>query len=126
MASFWSLWAMLMALLVCNCSLASVSNSQRSVKVSIISAAPASAPLVSPTQSPDNEPLFPTTPAKGRVAHSPSYSSLPTIPSSPSPPNPDLLGTPGTVFAFFPSEAPACYSYQLLYSVSCLTLPFIL
>ncbi|TKY61834.1 hypothetical protein E2542_SST11687 [Spatholobus suberectus] len=125
MASLWSFWAMLMALLACDCSLASASNSQQCVQVPTISAAPASAPLVSPTQSPDIEPLFPT-PVAGGVSHAPSYSSLPTIPSSPSPPNPDALGTPYTVLAFLPSEAPAFqYTYQPLYSISCLTLPVI-
>ncbi|KAL2345370.1 hypothetical protein Fmac_006655 [Flemingia macrophylla] len=64
MASFWSFWAMLLALLGYNCS---------SALVCIISAAPASAPLVSPTQSPDSEPVFPTTPAKGGFSHSPSF-----------------------------------------------------
>lgn len=126
MASFWSFLAMLMALLACSCSLAMASISQqRTMQVTSISAAPASAPLVSPTQSPDIEPLFPT-PGAGGVSHSPSYSSLPTIPSSQSPPNPnpEVLGTPGTVLDSLPSEAPAFhYTYQPLYSISCMTLP---
>lgn len=127
MASFWSFLAMLMALLACSCSLAMASISQqRTMQVTSISAAPASAPLVSPTQSPDIEPLFPT-PGAGGVSHSPSYSSLPTIPSSPSPPNPNVFGTPGTVLDSLPSEAPGFHytTYQPLYSISCLTLPVI-
>ncbi|KAL2660872.1 hypothetical protein GLYMA_03G209000v4 [Glycine max] len=76
MASFWSFLAMLMAMLACSCSLALASSSQQSMQVTSITAAPASAPLVSPTQSPDIEPLFPT-PGAGGVSHSPSYSSLP-------------------------------------------------
>ncbi|WVZ08745.1 hypothetical protein V8G54_022091 [Vigna mungo] len=128
MAPFWSIWAMLMTMLACNCSLAlaSSSSSQQSMQVSTISAAaPPSDPVVSPTQSPDTEPLFPT-PVAGGVSHSPSYSSLPTIPSSPSPPNPDVLGTPATALNLFPSEASAFqYTYQPLCSMSCFILPVI-
>nr|XP_007163055.1 hypothetical protein PHAVU_001G202300g [Phaseolus vulgaris]ESW35049.1 hypothetical protein PHAVU_001G202300g [Phaseolus vulgaris] len=127
MAPFWSIWATLVAMLACNRSLAlaSPSSQQQSVQVSTISAAPASDPLVSPTQSPETEPLFPT-PVAGGVSHSPSYSSLPTIPSNRSPPNPDVLGTPGTVLNLLPSEAPAFQNtYQPLYSMSCFILPVI-
>ncbi|QCD98180.1 hypothetical protein DEO72_LG6g2898 [Vigna unguiculata] len=109
---------LMMAMLACNCSLAlaSSSSSQQSMQVSTISAAaPESDPVVSPTQSPDTEPLFPT-PVAGGVSHSPSYSSLPTIPSSPSPPNPDA-----TVFNLLPSQASA---FQLC-SMSCFILPVI-
>ncbi|BAT86356.1 hypothetical protein LR48_Vigan03g289300 [Vigna angularis] len=121
MAPFWSIWAMLMAMLACNCSLASASSSSPTISA----AAAASDPVVSPTQSPDTEPLFPT-PVAGGVSHSPSYSSLPTIPSSPSPPNPDVLGTPGTALNLFPSEASAFqYTYQPLCSMSFFILPVI-
>ncbi|KAK7337389.1 hypothetical protein VNO77_17960 [Canavalia gladiata] len=127
MASFWSFSAMLTVLMACNCSLVLASGSQQNMQV-LTSAAPAilpGAPLISPAPSPDIEPLFPT-PVTGGVAHSPSYSSLPTIPSSPSPPKPDDLGTPGTVLVFLPSEAPAFQDiYKPLYSISCMTLPVI-
>ncbi|XP_061351041.1 classical arabinogalactan protein 26-like [Gastrolobium bilobum] len=103
MASFWSFSAIFMALMACNCSLALAS--LQSMHVSTISAAPTmlpDAPLFSPTMSPDIQPLFPT---PGGAAYSPSESSLPTIPSSPSPPNPEVLGNPGSVLAFPPSES---------------------
>ena len=123
MASFWSFSAMFMAIMACNCALALAS--QQNMHVSTISAAPTvlpagASPLVSPTLSPDIEPLFPT---PGGAAYTPSESSLPTIPSSPSPPNPDVIGSPGSVLAFPPSEsmpalAPTSHAAsQPLYSI---------
>ncbi|KAI4301340.1 hypothetical protein L6164_034628 [Bauhinia variegata] len=106
MASFWSLWAILMALIACNFSLSVAT--RENMHVSSISAAPAvlpGVPVASPTLSPDIEPLFPS---PAGPAQSPTDSSLPTIPSSPSPPNPDALATPTSQVAFPPlSSEPA-------------------
>ncbi|XP_004495996.1 classical arabinogalactan protein 26 [Cicer arietinum] len=121
MASFWSFFAIFMAIIACNCSLSFASS--KNMHVSAISAAPTTlpeSPLFSPAMSPDMEPLFPS---PGGAAFSPSDSSLPTIPSSPSPPNPDVTTHQGPVFAFPPSEsmpavAPSSMSSSLpMYSI---------
>lgn len=119
MASFPSFLAILTVLMACHCSASSAS--RQSMHISTISAAPAflpGAPLVSPTLSPDIEPLFPT---PGGASYPPAESSLPTIPSSPSPPNPDAIGTPvGSMAAFPPSDfmpvsSPASQASSQLY-----------
>lgn len=104
MAPFWSFSAVLLALMAFTCPLA-LASQQKNMHVSTISAAPTTlpgSPLLSPTLSPDIEPLFPT---PGKYAYSSSESSLPTIPSSPSPPNPDITGHQGHGLAFPPSES---------------------
>ncbi|KAB1199428.1 Classical arabinogalactan protein 26 [Morella rubra] len=103
MASFWSIFAMLVVFVTYYSSLALASDLHR--KVSTISAAPAllpgaSAPVASPSLSPDITPLFPS---PGGVALPPSESSLPIIPSSRSPPNPDVTVAPTHDTAFPPS-----------------------
>lgn len=114
MAPFWSFSAVLLALMAFTCPLA-LASQQKNMHVSTISAAPTTlpgSPLLSPTLSPDIEPLFPT---PGKYAYSSSESSLPTIPSSPSPPNPHIIGHQGHDFAFPPSESnPGCISSTVL------------
>ncbi|KAK4281090.1 hypothetical protein QN277_012625 [Acacia crassicarpa] len=100
MASFFSLWSILLFFTLMaahTCSLVLAQASPLSTHVSAISAAPAASSEEAPMLSPEIEPLFPT---PSGVASSPSQSSLPTIPSSPSPPSPKVLGTPGLYWLF--------------------------